>query len=563
MVLLLLSFIAGILTTLAPCVFPLLPVILGGSLANNTGQKSRPYIITAALALSIILFTLILKVSTSLINVSPYVLTTISGSIIIGLGIVTLFPTAWERVVLFFNFESLSQRFLGKGTKNHNTLTGPILIGIALGPIFSSCSPTYAFILASILPKDFFSGFIYLITYTIGLAGTLLMVALLGRRIITKRYAWLIDTHSVFRKTLGVIFLAVGLLIVSGHEVSFETWLGNHLPFDETRVEQVLLGFDHTSSVKTITPPRSSVLNVQSVPAPALAGLTNWINSSPLTLSSLKGKVVLVDFWTYSCVNCNRALPYVQTWYSTYASKGLVVIGVHTPEFAFEHIASNVQNAVMADGITYPVALDNNYGTWNAFSNNSWPADYLIDKEGNIRYVSLGEGGYDTTEKAIQELLGLNTALKTPTSTVPVVSSQTPETYFGTDRESGYSGKPDIASGTHSFTPTSSVNLAQNNWTLDGSWAISPENITSQSDGAKLTFNVQAKDVYVVAGTNNGQSASLSVTSSVNGKNTANSSLIISGSRLYHIVALKSFGTSIVTLTVPKGVSLYTFTFGS
>lgn len=569
MLLLLLSLIAGILTILAPCVFPLLPVILGGSISNNGTKRGRPYIITAALAISIIFFTLLLKVSTLLINLSPAVLTGISGGIIIGLGCVTIFPDLWETLILKLNWQARSQQFFGESA-TYGGAIGPILIGIALGPVFSSCSPTYAFILASILPKNIFIGLIYLIAYTVGLAGTLLIVALLGRRIITKRFAWLIDTHSVFRKALGVIFIAIGILIVSGHEVSFETWLANRLPFDETKVEQFLLSSEQSNPLKKLATTRSSVLNVQATPAPALSGLTNWINSSPITLSSLKGKVVLVDFWTYSCVNCNRALPYVETWYKTYESKGLVVIGVHTPEFAFEHVAANVQDAVKTDGITYPVALDNNYDTWNAFNNDSWPADYLIDKNGNIRYVALGEGNYNVTEEAIQELLGLDQGLKTPTSTVPITNVQTPETYFGTNRASDYVGTPSLDTGTHTFTPTPLNNLALNNWTLNGSWNIdsSGESITSESGSAQLTFSVQAKDVYVVAGTTNNQHALITVSlpkadAGQYGKDAPNGQLNISGSSLYHIVSLTTFGSTTVTLTVPKGVMLYTFTFGS
>jgi len=568
MILLFLSFIAGVLTTLAPCVFPLLPVIIGGSITGDTSQKRRPYVIALSLTISILLFTLLLKVSISLASLTPEVLTTISGGIVIGLGIVTIFPSVWETIILFFNFEALSQRFLNKGTTSHNTIIGPVLIGVALGPVFSSCSPTYAFILASILPKNLSSGIIYLAAYTIGLAGTLLLVALLGRRIIMKRYTWLIDTRSTFRRVLGVIFVVIGLLIVSGNEVTFETWLANRLPFDETKIEQVLLGFNSTNGVKTITPLRMSVLNTFPTPEPELTGLTNWINSSPLTLSSLKGKVVLVDFWTYSCVNCNRALPYVKTWYNTYKNKGLVVLGIHTPEFAFEHIASNVQKFVTTNSIPYPVALDNTYETWNAFNNTSWPADYLIDKDGNIRYVSLGEGGYDTTEKAIQELLGLNTKLRTPTSTAPVTSSQSPETYFGTDRASSYSGAPDLNAGTVTFTPQPIDHLSQNTWTLGGTWNIAPENITSLSNTSSLSFHVSAKDVYVVAGTSNSQSTPVSITiSSSNqkqyGSDDPNGTLFVSGSKLYHIASFSTFESAIITLTVPKGISLYTFTFGS
>jgi thiol-disulfide isomerase/thioredoxin len=305
---------------------------------------------------------------------------------------------------------------------------------------------------------------------------------------------------------------------------------------------------------------------VQPTPAPAFAGLTNWINSPPQTITELKGKVVLVDFWTYSCINCIRSIPYVEKWYQTYKEKGLVVVGVSTPEFAFEHNPLNVVAAVKRDGITYPVALDNNYDTWNAYDNDSWPADYLIDKAGNIRYVSLGEGDYGTTEKAIQILLGINQPLKTPTSNVPISSDQTPETYFGTNRTQDYIGSPALADGTASFSAYKS--LDQNQWTLNGNWQIDPEYITSESDSSTLTFNFVAKNVYVVAGSASNQPATVSVSipgadTSEYGADVPNGKMVVSGSRLYNIVSLHQPGNSTVTITVPSGVSLYTFTFGS
>ena len=564
MLLLIISFIAGILTILAPCVLPVLPVIIGGSIGGDIRKKARPYIVGASLALSIILFTLILKVSTVLVNLSPNVLNWLSGGLLIALGVAATWPQLWEKLMIYLNWQAASQRFLGKGEQNKNKYLGPVLIGVALGPVFASCSPTYAFILASVLPGSFLSGLIYLITYTLGLALALLAVSLAGRKFIV-RFTWAVDTHSLFRRLLGVLFVIIGVVILGGYQVKVETWVANHLPFDETRIERVLLAKQHKSSLLH-NPINASTLNVQSTPAPELQGLTNWINSTPLTLGQLKGKVVLVDFWTYSCINCIRSLPYVEKWYQTYQSQGLVVIGVNTPEFAFEHNPANVQKAVKNDGLTYPVALDNNYDTWNAFNNDSWPADYLIDKQGNIRYVSLGEGDYDKTEKAIQTLLGINKPLQTPTSTVPFSENQTPETYFGTNRAANYAGSPSLVEDSTTFTAATSLSL--NEWTLGGYWQISPEYITSQSDTATLTFHFVAKDVYVVAGTANGQPASVGVSlpsadAGHYGSDVTNGSATIGGSRLYHIVSLHAASDTTVKLTVPKNVSLYTFTFGS
>jgi len=568
MLLLLISFIAGILTILAPCVLPLLPVIIGGSVSSKVKDRVRPYIIAGSLAGSIIVFTLLLKVSTLLINLSPNALNYVSGGLIVGLGLVAMAPEWWEKLMIYWNWQATSQRFLGKGENNKGRFVGPILIGIALGPVFASCSPTYAFILASVLPHSFLSGFIYLITYSVGLVLGLLVISLVGKRFIS-RYSWAIDTHSLFRRIIGLIFVLIGVLIITGQEVKIEVWVGNHLPFDEAKVEQVLLEKQNKESIihklsTSIT--NNSILNVSPTPAPAFVGLTNWINSPPLTIAGLKGKVVLVDFWTYSCINCIRSIPYVEKWYQTYENKGFVVVGVSTPEFAFEHDPSNVRSAVMRDGITYPIALDNNDETWNAFSNDSWPADYLIDKDGEIRYVSLGEGNYPTTEKAIQILLGINQPLKTPASDVPISESQTSETYFGTNRSANYTGSPAENDGTTEYSAASG--LSSNSWTLNGSWNVSPEYITSTSNDSTVTFNLNAKNVYMVAGSSNNQPHTVSVdlpnsVAGQYGSDDPSGGVEVSGSRLYNIVSLKQFGNTTITLTVPEGVSLYTFTFGS
>lgn len=568
MLLLIIAFFAGMLTILAPCVLPVLPVIIGGSISGGKKEKYRPYVIGASLALSIIFFTLLLKTSTYLINLSPNVLDWLSGGLLVLLGIASLLPELWEKLMIELNWQAASQRLLGKGEQNKNGYIGPVLIGIALGPVFASCSPTYAFILASVLPFSFLAGLIYLISYSIGLALALLLISLGGKKLINK-YSWAVDTHSIFRRALGLLFILIGVAIITGFQIKAETWVANHLPFDESKIEQVLLKKQQKSHLihnLSNSLSRDSVLNVQPVQAPPLEGLTNWINSSPLTLQQLKGKVVLVDFWTYSCINCIRSIPYVESWYKTYEDKGLVVIGVSTPEFAFEHNPNNVAEAVKNDDITYPVALDNNYQTWNAYDNDTWPADYLIDKSGTIRYVSLGEGNYNKTEEAIQVLLGINQPLKTSKFSVPVSQYQTNETYFGTNRETNYIGQPAITAGTNNFQASNT--LPANNWTLGGNWTISPEYITSNSTTSTLQFNVTAKDVYMVAGTTNNQTVPVSVNlpasqSGQYGSDVSGGFVNVSGSRLYHIVSLKQFGTTTVTLTVPAGVQLYTFTFGS
>lgn len=575
MLLLLIAFIAGILTILAPCVLPLLPVIIGGSLSGSKKDKLKPYIICASLALSIIFFTLILKFSTLLIGFSATALDWLSGILLIGLGLIGLFPDLWEKLVILLNWQASSQRFLGRSERNKNKYSGPILIGIALGPVFASCSPTYAFILASVLPVSFLAGLIYLAAYSIGLAGALLSVSIGGKRIL-QRYSWAVNTHGLFRRSIGVVFIIIGVVIILGQQIKIETWVADHLPFNESQLEQTLLNTRHKSIAPSLTASGSAqsvgnnnALNVTPTVAPSFSGLTNWINSSPLTLAGLHGKVVLVDFWTYSCVNCIRSLPYVEKWYQTYEPKGFVVVGINTPEFAFEHNPTNVANAVKRYSVTYPVALDNNYDTWDAYDNTSWPADYLIDKNGYIRYIGLGEGNYNVTEEAIQDLLGIKAPLQTTVTNPPISTDQTPETYLGSNRSDSFSGtSKSLDNGSYQYSPTPLSQLPQNGWTLSGDWQITPQAIVSTTSRDTITISVAAKDVYLVAGSNSGQTTPLDVSLPGNfagdfGADASQGVLNIGTPRLYHIVSLPSFSNTTVTLTVPSGVSLYTFTFGS
>ena len=557
MLITLISFVAGCLTVFAPCVLPLLPVIIGGAIATDKHDRGRPYIIAGSLVLAVVGFTLALKVSTLAAGVSQQVLNVASGVLLIVLGLALFAPALWAKVAMVSKFEIVSDQLLAKAGHNRQPVIGSVLIGLALGPVFASCSPTYAFILASVLPRNLAVGTLYLFAYAIGLAAALLAVALAGRRL-TSRLGWALNPNGWFRRAFGALLVAVGLVVAFGLTANIEVWVAGHLPFNEASLEQQLL---NTQAGTKTTKTAGSVLNVNPVPAAQFAGLTNWINSPPLKLSDLRGKVVLVDFWTYSCINCIRTLPYLEKWYQTYQKQGLVIVGVNTPEFAFEHVPANVAAAVSKFGITYPVALDNNYDTWNAYNNDSWPADYLIDKNGQLRYVATGEGDYQVTEQAIQELLGVNQNLVTPTSNVPITSSQTPETYFGTNRAQSFVGKPGLAGGASTFSPTAP---AANEWTLSGKWQISGESITSESSNSQLIASVDAKDVYMVASGAGNVHVGLDPGSSGDfGADAPQGVVPVSASRLYHIVSRPGSGSATVTLTVPAGVTLYTFTFGS
>jgi len=421
------SLIAGLLTVLAPCVLPLLPVVLGGSVVREGNDRWRPFIITGSLVASLVLFTLLLKASTVFIHVDPRVWTYLSGGIIVVLGVSMLFPGLWSRVAEAVGLERRSQAFLQKAHGHRNKTVSAVLTGAALGPVFSSCSPTYAWAIATVLPASPALGMVYLSVYCVGVGAGLLAVALLGRRFLS-RIKWASKPGGAFQRIVASLFIVVGLFIVTGLDQAVETKLLTADPFGITRLEQRLVPTGNGSNA----PVEMSPGDVASYPAPELVGIQGWINSDPLTLARLKGKVVLIDFWTYSCINCERTQPYLNAWYNTYRADGFVIIGVHAPEFAFEQVPENVQKAVTADGIKYPVALDNGFETWKAYANNYWPAKYLIDKDGRVRYTQFGEGDYDVTESKIRQLLGESASTKPMvqvTADGPGSTNQTPETY--------------------------------------------------------------------------------------------------------------------------------------
>lgn len=349
--LILLSFFAGILTVLAPCVLPLLPIIIGSSVAAK--DKNKPYWITLGLVVSITIFTLILKASTLLLNVDPFVWKIVSGGIVIIFGLIYIFPKVWEKITTSLNLSNNSNQLLNKA-KQKDGILGSLLIGGALGPVFASCSPTYSLIIATVLPVNFYEGLAYIVIYALGLGVVMLGVALFGRAF-TNKLKFFSNPNGIFKLILGIIFLVVGISIITGFDKKVETAILNSGYFDVTKIEQNILeknmpkeikldsttapvlgqtNFEKVNSMKSI--PELNVMNP--ISAPEIKGITQWINSKGESIESLKGKVVLVDFWTYSCINCQRTLPYVTKWYDTYKDKGFVVLGLHAPEFSFEKI---------------------------------------------------------------------------------------------------------------------------------------------------------------------------------------------------------------------------------
>jgi len=518
--------------------------------------------------MSLVVCTLLLKVTTVLINVPPQAVTYVSGAIIILVGISMLFPMVYAFMLGRLGIESRAQGMLNAGFRNKRRFIGPIIIGASLGPVFSSCSPVYAYILATVLPVNFARAFLYIIAYVLGLSLVLLLIGYYGQRFVG-RIRFASNPYGWFQRTVAILFIVVGLLVCTGYDKRLQTYVSQHTPFNFDTLSTALLPKKKHPVISD-----SALFNITSYQAPELTGGDEWINSKPIAMADLKGKVVLVDFWTYSCINCIRNNPYLETWYNKYKVDGLVIIGVHAPEFAFERVAANVKQAVKDQHITYPVVLDNNFTIWNAFANQSWPASYLIDQNGQVRRLHEGEGEYDQSEAAIRQLLQaggahLGAAVNPKPALVPVGAQQTPETYLGRERASGYDGSPalDMAADTTIFTIASS--LDQNNWSLGGSWQVESEKIIARGNST-LKFRVAAKDVYLVGGSATPQKVAVLVDgkpaadSGFAGADVHDGAATFGEARLYRLVDFKSFSSEHeIELQVPAGVELNAFTFGS
>ena len=299
--------------------------------------------------------------------------------------------------------------------------------------------------------------------------------------------------------------------------------------------------------------------------APDFLGIEGWLNSSPVTLADLRGKVVLIDFWTFSCVNCVRTLPHLQVLYNDYKNDGFVIIGVHSPEFDFEKVPANVAAAVTRLGVTWPVAIDSRMATWNAYRNQFWPAEYLLDQQGRVAYTSFGEGDYDRTAAAVAQLLGVRQAALPSSTAVP--SNTTPELYLGSERGQLADNEPFGPLGRATKYPNSGPPQTRDLPQVSGTWTDEGQYLEADTTGhVRLAF--QADSVYVVAGSSG---SALHVAVTLDGKSVAtanggsrltDSGFTVSRQDLFQLLTSVSSGYHLIDLTVPAGFRIYTFTFG-
>ena len=533
---------AGFITAISPCVLPVLPIIFAG---GATGSRRKPFAIVAGLVVSFSAFTLFGVWLLKKLGLPEDLLRDIAIALLFLVAATLLFP----------KIEELVQRpFLRLTHRPGGDLGGGFLLGASLGLVFVPCAgPVLAAITVVGATQDVGARAIVLtLAYAIGAAIPMLLVAFGGRSAMN---ALRPHAHRI-RQGLGVAVALTALAIALNVDRHFQTAVPGYTESFQDKIEQSDRAQRELQKLRGQTRELAASSSLRDFgQVPELTGLSNWINSDPLTFRKLRGKVVLIDFWTYSCINCLRTLPHVKAWHRTYRSRGLVVLGVHTPEFAFEHVPGNVRSAVRRLGIRYPVALDNDYATWNAFQNQYWPAKYLIDRQGHLRYYHFGEGEYDTTEERIRTLLGESAAmlpvanrLSDNTPDAPL----TPETYLGYQRLARFA-QSKIEPDTFAEYRFPDRDLQQSELAYDGRWKVSAEEIVAGL-GARLRLAFTARKVFLVLGGKG------DVRVLLDGKEQR--VVRVNGSRLYTLLSLPKLREGLLELRFDPGVRGYAFTFG-
>ena len=598
--LLLFAFIAGAGTAIPPCVLPVLPALLSASAA---GGRRRPLGIVLGLAVTFTIAIVALAQLVKGVGVGAGTARTLAIIVLLAFGATLLIPELAERVQAPL---SRLARF-GPKTRGDGFVSG-LAVGAALGFV---CAPCAGPILGAIISVGASSGTTaktvsVALAYAAGLSTVMLLYALGGRAVLDR-----IRRHTkghVVERALGAVLLITGLVMITNLDVRFEEALAKDTSLPAFLVDPTR-ALENSSAVQNrlaqLRPPsqfaerqKEASLNpmpnaqqqqqqqagvaIPGVKTPALPKLgqapefTNnqeWFNTPghrPLTLEELRGHVVLVDFWTYTCINCIRTLPFLKGLYAHYHKAGLEIVGVETPEFTFEQEASNVQQAINSDGLQYPVVQDNRYGTWNAYQNQYWPAEYLIDSTGQVRHTQFGEGDYKQDEAAVRELLYEAGAHHLPppmtaTAIMPSTHLGTPETYLNPQRDEGFAQR--LQGGTHFYAGVDGPIL--NEFGLHGTWTATQESVTPAKPGASITGRFQAARVYLVMTSNDNRPRTARVLvngrpipTSEAGSDVHNGLVTVRGQRLYSLISLSTDQQQTITIQIPPGISAYDFTFG-
>ncbi|HWX44637.1 MAG TPA: cytochrome c biogenesis protein DipZ [Solirubrobacteraceae bacterium] len=577
--LILFAFVAGAATAVSPCVLPVLPVALG---AGVTGGRRRPLGVVTGLALSFTFATVALVYVISAFGLPDGLLRTLAVVALAGFGVCLLVPPIGDRL------EARLSRLgpaggVGAGAKGDGFWSG-MLVGGGLGFVYAPCAgPILAGVITVSASQSFTAGRLTVaLAYGIGSAVVLYALMLGGRRV-TGRLA---RRSGRFQMAMGAVMVLIALLMLGNYDTRFETSIASGLP---SFLVDPTSGLESSHSITTqLAALRGRKARQAAGLKQADAGLTlpvigaapefketqDWFNTpggQPLTLAGLRGHVVLVDFWTYTCINCIRTLPYLNAWYAKYHSQGFEIVGVHTPEFPFEHSAANVAAAIEQNGIHYPVVQDNDYGTWNAYENQYWPAEYLIDAQGRIRLADFGEGEYPAKERAIRSLLveaGEN-SLGSAAHVHAVQPSEveiTPESYLGSERAQRFTNGQ-IVNGLHEYGPLPAHGPPLSGLRYAGLWRVAGWGVTAERS-SKLALTFRSRRAYLVMGSP-GATRPLRVLldghpvpARLAGSDVHNGTVAVSRDRLYRLVELPNVQTHTLTVEAAPGVEVFDYTFG-
>lgn len=523
--LLVFSFLAGLVTILAPCIWPVLPIVLSSSLGSKGHQ--RPLGITLGVMASFTIFTLTISYLVRLFGLDPNIIRTLAVIIIALLGLMMVIPA------LATSFELLVSRLANIFSTRQPSTSGFLpgfITGLSLGVVWSPCAGPILAAITALAATGKVSVEVILVTlaYVIGVGVPLFLFAYGGQQLVARAKILNAYTQKI-QQVFGIIMILAAIAIYANFDQTLQLYLLTKFPALGTAVNS----FENSSAVKDEL---TKLTHPQAQQSPDFVGIDKWLNTDkPLTIASLKGKVVLVDFWTYTCINCIRTLPHVTAWYDKYKDYGFVVVGIHTPEFQFEHDTNNVLAAIKTYNIHYPVAQDNEYATWNNFNNQYWPAEYLIDKNGVIVDTHFGEGDYAKTEEEIMNLLNI-------TGTVAAISDQTPSNLISPETYLGLARNPD-----------------HKNFSYSGDWKFSDEYITSGTNSS-LSYQFTASKVFIILRPSGAKTNLVKVF--LDGK--ATKTITVDSDKLYPVVDLQGkTETHTVRLEFETpGIQAYTFTFG-
>lgn len=575
--LLLVAFVSGLVTILAPCIWPLLPVVLS---ASYGGSRKKSLGITLGIVTSFGAITLTLSYIVSIFKFDPDILRFGSAMVIAFLGLVLFVP--YISRILETQVSRFSGRFgMQKTSSAEQGFGSGLFVGLALGIVWTPCAGPILATVATLAGTRAVNLGIVLVTivYLVGIAIPLFFFSIGSAKFFSK-FTFVNKYTGRVQQVFGLILILMAVLIFTNLDKTISAVLLSRFPSYSNLLTKIETTGGVQSELNKLKGQKDqkdqtghkSDLKVLGQ-APDFVGITKWINvDKPLTSADLRGKVVLVDFWTYTCINCIRTLPYVTSWYDKYRDRGFVVIGVHTPEFEFEKKTENVERAIEQFKIHYPVAQDNDYKTWNSYQNQYWPAKYLIDAQGRLRNTYFGEGNYAETEKNIQALLaeaGQNADIQltdNQSSTGTSLLAITPETYLGMSRTQNFASRPKpIVSGVYDFSSEDPLPLGY--FAYRGKWNWQDEYGKCVSS-CSLYLHFKAKKVHLVIKAPDGAKGQVFLDENGVGVNQAgddvkNQTVTLNGERLYTLISLDSVSDHVLRVDFENpGVQVYAFTFG-